>query len=361
MSKWKVLLFFVPLILCSLFFWQGLTSSPLWMDEYVFYRITSELPSTATSDSWLWVDNPKTTYNSDSWDKSIDRHDAFARIYNTPIYVHIPIVNYIVYPFVKLANYLADNGIIEHIEDNQNYEQNAETMTIGFRVIPLVLFIVTLWIVFLILQNKTGNYVYLYFAPLLASSAILTAVPYFYWDSFMWFFMVLTLYLQEKKSKWVYVTGCLLVNTKITIGLLLLLPFIIKNRKMVFCALSLVPFYLATVFINQDIFWIFTHLSGTTGAYSWVYSFWTNNYIWVFGIPFYAIITLPILFYFKKYPVYASLYLITIIYGWGLGIASTKMVGMLISGALVFPLWAYEFKLFDKLNNFITSRKINEV
>jgi hypothetical protein len=356
MKKWKVLIFFIPLILCAVFFWQGLHISPLWQDEYVFYRITSELPSTATSDTWFWVDNPKTTYNSEQWDKSIDRQTYFARIYNTPIYVHIPLINYMMYPVVKLGNYLADQGIISHIEDNQSHEQNAETMAIGFRIIPLVLFIITMWLVFLILERKVGNYVYLYFAPLLGSSAILSAVPYFYWDIFMWFFMVLTLYLMERNSKWAYLTACLMVNTKITIGLLLLIPFIIKNRKMVFCALSLIPFYLATVFITHDIFWIFTHLGGTTGAYSWVYSFWDSKYIWVFGLPFYGILTLPILFYFKKYPVYASMYLITVIYGWGLGITSTKMVGMLISGTLVFPIWANEVKLFEKLGRFVNTK-----
>jgi hypothetical protein len=345
-NKWvKIILFLMPFILLSGCFITGAKTDPLWQDEYVFYRITQELPNTSTSDTWFWVDNPKTTYNSEQWDSSIDRHDVFARIYNTPIYVHSPIWNYIAYPFVKFADWLADKGVIKHIEEDQSKVQSAETMTIGLRIIPIVLFIITMWFVFLILWRKVDWYAYFYFIPMLASSVVLTVVPYFYWDMFMWLLVVLTLYFQEKNSKWAYLTGCLLVNTKIAIGLLLLIPFIIKNKKMVLCALSLIPFYLATVFVTHDIFWIFTHLGGTTGAYSWLYSFWDNSMIRIFGLPFYAICTLPIFYYFKKYPVYCSLLIITIIYGWGLGITPTKMTGMLIIGGLACSLFLYELNL----------------
>jgi hypothetical protein len=341
----KIILFIIPFILFSGMFVAGAKTDPLWQDEYVFYRITQELPSTSTSDTWFWVDNPKTTYNSEQWGDSIDRQSVFAKIYNTPIYVHSPIWNYAVWPIVKVADYLADKGIIKHIESDQSKTQSAETMTIGLRLIPICLFIVTMWFVFLILWRKVGVYAYFYFVPMLASSAILSAVPYFYWDMFMWLLVVLTLYFQERNSKWAYLTGCLLVNTKIAIGLLLLIPFIIKNKKMILCAFSLIPFYVSTVVVTKDIFWIFTHLGGTTGAYSWLYSFWNNSLIRIFGLPFYAICTLPIFIYFKKYPVYCVLLLITIGYGWGFGIAITKMVGMLIAGGLATSLLLYELNI----------------
>ena len=346
-NKWvRVVLFIAPFLLLGSSLVVGAKTDPLWQDEYVFYRITQELPSTSTSDTWFWIDNPKTTYNSEVWDdKKIDRHDVFARIYNTPIYVHSPIWNYVCYPIVKTMDYLADKGIISHIEENQDKKQPAETMTVVFRIIPICLFIVTMWFVFMILWQKVGVYAYYYFIPMLASSAILSCVPYFYWDMFMWLLVVMTIYFQERNSKWVYVTGCLLVNTKIAIGLLLLIPFIIKNKKMILCAFSLIPFYLATVFITGDIFWILTHLGGTTGAYSWVYSFWDNSLIRILGLPFYAICTLPILFYFKKYPVYCVLLLIAIFYGWGFGISTNKMVGMLIFGGLACSLLLYELNL----------------
>jgi len=345
----KIMLFLMPLLLLSTQLIGGIKTQPMWQDEYVFYRITQELPNTSTSDTWFWVDNPKTTYNSEAWDDSIDRHDVFSRIYNTPIYVHSSIWNYVVWPFVKIGDWLADRGVIKHIEDDQSKDQKAETITIGLRIIPVILFIITMWFAFLIMWKKVGYYAYFYFIPTLASCILLYNVPYFYWDMFMWLLVVLTLYFQEKNSKWAYVTGCLLVNTKLAIGILLLIPFVIKNRKMIFCVLSLIPFYLATIFVTHDMFWLLTHEGGTTGAYSWLYSFWDISFIRIFGLPFYALATLPIFYYFKKYPVYCLLLLITIGYGWGFGIAPTKMVGMLISGALVFPLIAYELKLKERL------------
>jgi hypothetical protein len=353
-NKWiKIALFLCPFIALIPQLLIGVNVNPLWQDEYTFYRITQELPSTATSDTWFWIDNPKTTYNSEQyWPDYVDRHDIFSKIYNTPIYVHSPIWNYAMWPIVKFADWLADKGVVEHIETDQSRVQSAETMTIGFRIIPIILFMVTMWFVFLILQRKVGNYAYFFSIPLFVSYVILNNVAFFYWDMFMWLLVVLTLYFQEKNSKWAYLTGCLLVNTKLLIGILLLIPFMIKNKKMVFCILSFVPYWIATGIVTGDIWWLYFHEKATVN-YGWLYSFLSMDTLWLFNLPCYALVTLPIFFYAKKYALYCVLLVITIFYGWGCGISANKMQGMLISGALIFPIIAYEFNLIGKVGKLL--------
>jgi hypothetical protein len=75
--------------------------------------------------------------------------------------------------------------------------------------------------------------------------------------------------------------------------------------------------------------------------------------LWLFNLPCYALVTLPIFFYAKKYALYCVLLVITIFYGWGCGISANKMQGMLISGALIFPIIAYEFNLIGKVGKLL--------
>jgi hypothetical protein len=259
-----------------------------------------------------------------------------------PIYTHPPLVNYLSYPIVNTVNALADNGVISRIEDSRDLNK-AEAMTVLLRIVPMALFAVTMFLVFKLMQLKVGVLAYSFGIPIILSSGLLSESYYFYWDAFMWFFFVLTLYLTEKNSKWAYLTACCLVNTKLVIGMVLLIPLIIKNKKMIFASLSILPFYIATTIITHNPFYMIAHLIPQTSQYAWIYQYWTINIVWNFGLVYYFLLTLPIVFYFKKYPVYVTTYLIILWYAWGFGIAPDKMSAMLYSGALVSPLLCHEY------------------
>jgi hypothetical protein len=313
---------------------------PMWQDEYVFYRLTSQLPNMAVTSDWFYNDNPKTLVPSSSF--PVDRRELFSLIYDMPIYSHSPLANYLVYPVVKIVNLFADKGIIPSIEDTQALNK-AEAIAVILRVVPISLFTASMVVIFKLMQMKVGALAYLFSIPILASKGLLAGSYYFYWDAFMWFFFVLSLYLMERKNKWAYLTACCLVNTKIVIGMVLLIPLIIKNRKMVYPALSIIPFYLATVIITGNPFYIITHLIPQTSQYAWIYRYWTMGIVWNFGLVYYVLLTLPIVFWIKKYPVYVATYLISLWYAWGFGIAPDKMSAMLYSGAIVFPLLCHEY------------------
>jgi hypothetical protein len=322
---------------------------PMWQDEYVFYRITSQLPNTSVTTEWFYKDNPKTLIPSEGF--PVDRQDLFHKIYDMPIYMHSPLANYIVYPIVKGANYLADKGIIPHIEDSNELHLQ-EPMTMILRIIPILLMCVSMFFIYKLLKLKIGNEAYLYSIPVFVSINLLGGMYNFYWDCFMWFFFILTLYLMERKSKWAYLTSCFMVNTKFVIGLALLIPLIIKNKKMVLPALSIIPFYIATVVITHDPFYIITHLFPQTSQYSWMYMFWTNNIIWHNGLLIFAVLTVPIFYYYKKYPEYVVLFVIVLLYAFGLGISLEKISSLLYVGALVFPLVMYELNIIPKIKSF---------
>lgn len=337
---------------------------PMWQDEYVFYRITKELPSTATTSDWFYKDNPKTLYPSDVWDTlgvHLDRPKIFALTYNTPMYVHIPLANYLMWPLVKVMDTLADKGIIAHIEDNQDRNQNIEVMTMVFRLVPIGLFLASMWLIYLILSRRIGKYALFMVIPIMASMRLLDGIPYFYWDCFMLFFFVLTFYLQERGSKWAYLTACLMVNTKITIGLLLLIPFIIRDRKMILPAFSLIIYYIGTIIVTHDWLWIFRHLLSTTSNYAYTYVFWNNRLILNLGLFFCALFTIPIFWYIKKYPQFVAGWILTFIYAWGVGLAIDKMSAMLYGSALVFPFIAYEFKIAPYMNKWLDKAKVPAV
>ena len=337
--NWKTLLWVLPLVVWLTLSYNLMKTVPMWQDEYVFYRLTSQLPSLAVTKDWFYVDNPKTLVPSSSF--PVDREELFRVIYNTPIYSHSPLANYLVWPFVKTVNILAEKGVIPRIEDTQDLNK-AETMTVILRIVSMVLFASSMIVVFKLMQLKVRNSAYAYSIPVFMSIGLLLGGYYFYWDTFMWFFFVLSLYLSERKSRWAYVIACFLVNTKAVIGMVLLVPLIIQNRKMAYTLLSIVPFYIASAVITGNPFYTIAHLIPQTSQYTWIYRYWTPVMIKNFGLAYYAFLTLPILLFVKKYPVYVATYLISLWYAWGFGIAPDKMVSMLYGGALVFPLIVHE-------------------
>jgi len=335
----KLLLMFLLLVLLVAPVTYMTSEAPMWQDEYVFYRITGELPSSAVTIDWFYEDNPKTLVPSEYF--PVDRKELFHLIYDMPIYSHPTLANYLVYPVVKIVNVLIDKGTLPSIESSETLDK-AETATVILRLVPTALFLASMMIAFKLVYSRVGALAYLCIVPILFSYYMLSGVGFFYWDAFMWFFFVLTLYLTERKSKWAYLTACFLVNTKIVIGMLLLIPLIIQNRKMAFAALSILPFYVATTIITGDPLYIVAHLLPQTSQYSWIMGDWSMTIVKSFGLVYYFLLTLPILFFVKKYPAYVAAYVITLLYAFGLGVSVNKMSSLFYVGALVFPLVVHE-------------------
>lgn len=339
--------------------------SPIWMDEYIFYRLSSGLPDYSTSADWIFEDRPELLIPSVDWE-DLDRKEAFTIAYETPVFPHTPLPAILAWPVVRTLDLLADKGVIDHIEGSYN-ESSAETITFVLRLIPIALFAVSMWMIHKMLKARVGLSAYCLSMPIAASLLILFGTYMFYWDAFLSFFFILTLYLMETKpnSKWQYLAACCLVNTKMFIGIFFLIPLIVKGLKqgswkgglkMALPALSILPFYITTVVVTHDPLYVFTHFLDQ--GYLWTYSYDITYLsspmtafatLWNLGMPFYLAMTVPILWYFKKYPVEATYWIVTMAYAWCAGAAYTHLPCLHYSGALVWPLIADKWHLVDRI------------
>lgn len=355
-----VLGWLVPLIFFGSLMTNMSIKVPMWMDEYAFYRLSSGLPDYSSTSDWFFIDRPEVLYPSDTWaERGIDREEVFRASYDTLIYTHTPLPTILVWPAVKVLDMLADEGVISHIEDEYD-RREAEFVTIILRFIPIVLFLLAMWLIYKLLRHKVEGSAYWFSVPVFASLILLQGAFQFYWDSFMMFFFVLTLYLMETKpsSKWQYVAACCLVNTKLFIGILFLLPLVIKNKKIALAGFSILPFYIATVVVTHDPFYVFMHYLNQTPVYSFIFGFWNFPEallaLWSLGMPFHLVMTVPILFLFRKYPVYVIYWIVTIGYAWGIGAGGiVPMSSILYAGALVVPLVVHKFRVVERVRNLL--------
>ena len=383
--KSRVALFGVGLPLLMFFVIMAMSAfrTPMWMDEYVFYRLSSDLPHYSTTSDWFYVDRPDVLNPSVTWeDKSsvvIDKRASFDWIYNNPVYLHDPLAPALVYPLVKTLNVMADKGIIQHIEAQPGYasvsktltsdeknellkKMDAETITKVLRVFTICLFLLAMFLSYKIMSKKAGKKVLFFAVPIAVGMQLLTGVYLFYWDIFMMFFFVLTLYLMETNHpKWAFLTACCMVNTKMFIGILFLIPLIIKNRKMFWAAFSIIPFYLAIVLGTHDLFYPFRHyFTGLgMGTHNYVYTLYDNwGWFWLIvdlGVPVFLLMTVPLFWRLKKYPEYIALWICAMVYAWCSGLGITHLSCMLYVGVLIFPLVVYEFNLYERLAKFLQS------
>ena len=384
----RTLIWFIPVLFFCVVMMVSSVKTPMWMDEYVFYRLTFELPKYDSHADWLFKDRPQVINPMDMWksmtSEPFDRDFALHWIYDNKVYEHGMLAPYISYPMVKTLNTLADKGVISHVEDEKGYPKlpenataieiqnldlrmNAETMTIILRLLPILLFCLSMWFIFKIQYSKIGLNAYMYWLPMLVMYQLFTATYQFYWDVFMMFFFTLTLYLMEKKSKWAYVTACCLVNTKMFIGLAFLLPLVFKNWKMIFCGFALIPWYLWIVHVNGDFFFPLLHYFGNNGfaLHDYIYRIYSfKGYIimlTMYGVPFFALLTLPIFAKYKKYAYLVVLLIISNINAWGTGLTNPAISDLVYVGALIFPYVCYEFNLFDKVSKLFGKLGVQEV
>ena len=345
----------------------GMSSrSPMWMDEYEFYRLSSEIPNYNSTSNWFFVDRPSTLALTVNW-KGIDRREAFALVYDTPIYSHSPLVPILLSPIVKGLNFLADKGIIPHIEAQpglvKGQTNHAETMTIILRIIPIFFTIWTLYLIYKMMEKKVGKlYAYTMWIPVVVGLFILEGSMLFYWDVFMMFFLVATLYIQEMhpNSKWKYVTACCLVNTKMFLGIAFLLPIFIKafkddwrtSWKMLLPALSIIPFYIITVLVTHQPLYLWTHYEAQIPIHNFIYTLNDlGSYFNIFmtmGMPLFLAILVLLCLKPIKYAEYIAFLAMGIFYEWGMGLSITYLPAMLCSAALAMPLVVKEFNLIER-------------
>lgn len=362
-KKWGI---FLPLFVFGVIMTMWSFKTPICTDEYEFYKLSSNLPSYSSTADWFLKDRPSMLNFSVPWSTE-EQSKAFHQVYDAQIYPHTPLMPIAMYPLVKSLNTLADKGVIPTIESQPGYPtdksqpMSAETITKVLRFVPIILFLFSMYLIYRITRNKVGSVAYFFAVALAACYQLLMGAYLFYWDVFMMFFFVLTLYLQQKTSKWAYLTACLMVNTKMFIPMLFLIPLMVKDWKMVFAGFSILPFYFVTWAVTGQPFYVFTHYLNQLGIHDYVYQVY-NFKDWALiltglGIPLFALMTLPLFKYAKKYPEYIALFIVGCLYAFSSGLALTHMSTLLYVGAMVFPLVVYEYKLHEKFNRLFPAKK----
>lgn len=375
----QLLIQLLPIIFFTTVMFSMSWHYPMWMDEYVFYRLASSFPNYSMNKSIFFEDRPEVLVPSVDW-KGIDREEAFSLVYDTPIYPHTPLTIMAMSPVVKGLNYLAGRDIIPYIEDEPGYvgttqeeiaQNRAEIMTNVFRTISIFTVAASIWLIFKTLRHKVGTSAYLFAMPIGACLMALTGAILFYWDVFMMFFFVLTLYLMEvkPKSKWKYVVACALVNTKMFIGIVFLAPLVIKalkengwksSFKMALPVLSILPFYTATVVVTGEPLYVFTHYLAQIPVHNFIYTLNSaGDYLRILttvGMPIFLLLTLPIFWFWKKYPEYVVFWVLGTAYAWGTGLGITHAATIIYVGALTWPLVGYEFRVIEKVKGWLKAK-----
>ena len=290
-----------------------------WWDEYVFIQLSKNIPDYSATATWL-NNMPSSVMYADIG------YENYQMIYDAPIYLHMPLAPMLMWAFTHLTSDI-------HI----------------LRLLTIFLSIGSVFLVYLILRRHIGWYAVLSVVPVLLCAVLLSGAMWFYWDAFMVFFFLLTFYLMEAKpqSKWKYVTACCLVWTKMYVGLVLLIPLVIKNRKMLYCALSIIPFYIITVMVTGNWLYILSHYWNAMILHNTNYDLYILPKIWsivkTWNLAPYFVLTSGILFMVRKYPSVVAFYLIALLYGLGTGFGSYQAAIMLYGGALAFPLVCHHF------------------
>lgn len=358
--------------------------TPMWMDEYCFYRLSLGLPSYSMNDDIFFKDRPAMLFPNIDWEsRGLNREAMFELVYDTPVYPHTPLTVIIVSPLVKGLDYLADQKIIPHIEDEPGYlvgaakdpllfaSMRAEFITNILRFISIFFSMATLWLIFKILEKKIGKPALFFAVPIATSIMMLYGAYLFYWDVFMMFFFALTLYIMEAHptSKWEYVTACCLVNTKMFLGIAFLFPLFLKAAfddyklkgftfplfpgwKMALPILSIIPFYAYSIYILGDPLYFWKHYQAQVPLHDFIYTLNSPfDYFLILlnlGMFWFVPMTAPIILFIKKYPAYVMFWIMSMVYAWATGLGITHTATMVYSGALVFPLVAHEFHLYEK-------------
>ncbi len=299
-------------------------TTPIHMDEYFFIRVSKQLPAMATTADWVRKDKPELLETFSAYPERFD--DRLALSYDQPIRAHPPAPAMVAYPLVKLTDNIA-----------------------LLRMLSIAIVGVIGYVIYRLLKRRVGYRLALtgMLIPLFSFN-LLGGLVWFYRDSFMFLFFFLTWYFIEvKPSKWRWLTAILLVNSKFGIGLLLLLPLLFRDRKLAYASLSILPFWLGTVAVTGNPFYLLEQWQVQGSIMSYHVSqvvlpnFWNLAITW--GLIPYALLTLPCLKLIRREPAIVSFYLIILVYAFGTGWTEYLVASIIYSGVLAFPLVLHHF------------------
>jgi len=245
-----ILIVAIPLLV-SLFCF---TSHAPAADELIFIRLTDQLPTYDTHAEWYSIDGKScpedTTITPHPTDPSI-KVDRYQLVYESPIWHHPPLANYLAYPVVKLL----------FNEYNEYTVRNSVFMLRQFAwAIFAFCIIATALLVKKTIKNK--KFLPLALAPMVLCSQFFLqgGNNWFYHDMFLLAFLVIALYLRTspRYGKFIYIPLAMMVACKIY-GVLFLIPFIIENRKTALCSLALVPYLIQVYIVTGNPFHLITH------------------------------------------------------------------------------------------------------
>ena len=294
------------------------------MDEYFFIQVSGQLPAMATTSDWVRNDKPELLKTFAAYPEQFDNRLALS--YDQPIRAHPPAPAMVAYPLVKLTENIA-----------------------LLRIVSIAIVGVIGYIVYRLLERRVGKNLALtgLLIPLFCSN-LLGGLVWFYRDTFMFLFFFLTWYFIEvKPSKWRWLTAILLVNSKFGIGLLLLLSLLFRDRKLAYASLSFLPFWLGTVAVTGNPFYLLEQWQVQGSIMSYHVSqyvlpnFWHLAIAW--GLIPYALVTLPCLKLIRREPAIVSFYLIILAYAFGSGWTEYLVASIIYSGMLTFPLVLHHF------------------
>lgn len=251
-------------------------------DEYVFIRITENLPNSSTSADWLLIDHPELV----NLDVSSEKFYHLA--YDTKVWVHPLLPNYLMYPLFKVIDPMKANVA---------------------RVIPLSLMFISVLLMVDIIRRKFNlTLAGLSVLPFLFSNQLLGGGLWLYYDAFMIMFFILSLWIIYTKpdSKWLYVAITAMLLSK-EMGLFYMLPLLIAyyqqtgnikhTASLVLPIMAIIAWVIYTGVISGDILYVWHHweaLKPTPNIFNMRLTMeYIKFYLINWGLAFYFVITIP--------------------------------------------------------------------
>lgn len=262
---------FVVLITFSVFSMTG----SIYGDEYMFLKVTENLPDSSTSANWLLEDRP------DLVDIENNGEEFYHLAYDTSVWIHPLLPNYLIYPLALFIDF---------------------TNVRVARIVPLVLTLATVFLVVDVLRRRYGlALASVSVLPFILSVQLLGGGLWLYYDSFLWLFFALSLWLifVKPRSKWLYVSlGAMLVSKEMGVILLvpLLLTYYLRTRNVRSTFLLVLPisvlfaWYIYVWVMSGDVLYLIHHWESLRVSVNVDYFVF---YLWNWGGIFFIILTIP--------------------------------------------------------------------
>jgi 4-amino-4-deoxy-L-arabinose transferase-like glycosyltransferase len=312
--------------------------SALYGDEYVFLKLTQQLPNDTTTGDWIINERPEIM-------NDVYTEELCHAAYDAEVWIHPTLPNYLMYPFTKMIN-LTDARIA--------------------RMIPLALALISMALITNIIRRKWGeNIAMVSSLPFVFALILILSGHWFYYDAFMMVFFAVSLWIIYTRgmSKWLYLTIPAMLLSK-EIGVLLLIPLAIavlwktRSVKQVlmlgFTVIPLAAWYVYAAIETGDILFYLhhwqdlTYLSTGNNLGNFISSL--PHFLLKWGLGFYALATIPAVIMIIKHKAYehlpfVSFWFIMGVYAIGWGMVPYHLFNMLFAGMYLTAYTAQYLKL----------------